>query len=225
MMRFSVPVHGVIENAPRIGKIVANNQPLCRQQGNSDPRSAIICVVEHPDVPRTRLIARRKTRCEGVEGEDQLRLCALQPLFQRSVIGTVETSNARFPICADIARDWMPIARLGREAGSGFLAVEIAHETADGRDMRGDCVFAGKDFRDRRGADVDRDVFMQQVFGDAEVNVIGQAVRGMIGDTNNAPDAGRSDLAVGFAHRNRPAIVHHAPGIAAAATSRASGVS
>jgi hypothetical protein len=50
-------------------------------------------------------------------------------------------------------------------------------------------------------------------------------VRGMIGDADDASRGWRADLAEDLAHRSRPAMVHHAAGMAAAAASRAAVVS
>jgi hypothetical protein len=50
-------------------------------------------------------------------------------------------------------------------------------------------------------------------------------VGGMVRGADDTAGDGGAELAVCFAHRNRPAMVHHPAGIAAAAASRASGVS
>jgi hypothetical protein len=47
----------------------------------------------------------------------------------------------------------------------------------------------------------------------------------VVGGADNPAGDGRAELAVGFTHRSRPAIVHQPDCIAAAAASRASGVS
>ena len=43
--RLGMAVHGIIEIAPRIGEVVADNQPLRRQQRNGDARGAVVGVV------------------------------------------------------------------------------------------------------------------------------------------------------------------------------------
>jgi len=141
------------------------------------------------------------------------------------VIGAVEAGEPRLTVRAEIAGDGVPVALGRNEAGGGFFAVEVAHEAADGGDVGGDGVILRQQFGDRLGADVEGDVLVEQILGDAEIDVSGYGVGGVIGDQHDPAGGGRADLAEDFVHRSRPAMVHHADGMVAAAASRASGVS
>ena len=119
----------------------------------------------------------------------------------------------------------MAVAGFRDEAGGVLLAVEVADKAADGGDVGGDGVVAGEPFGDGLGADVDGDMLVEQVCGDAKGDVLGHAVRGVVGGADDPAGGWRAELAEGFAHRSRPAMVHQPEGMAAAAASRASGVS
>ena len=71
-------------------------------------------------------------------------------------------------------------------------------------------------------ADVDGDVLAQQFGGDAEVDIGGHAIAGVVGDDQDAARCGRANDAESFllGHRNFPANCHHVRGITAAAASR-----
>ena len=198
--RFGMAVHGVIEIAPGIGKVVAHAQPLGCEHRDGDPRGAIIGVVEHADLPRARLVRGGQARGEAVEREDQRGLCGCQPLLQRGMIGAVEAVEPRCAVGTDIAGDCVPVAGFGDKTGGGFLAVQVAHQAADGGDVGGDGVVAGKEFGDGGGADINRDVFVQQVRGDAEGDVRRHMIAGMVSGANDPAGGRRTELVEGFAH-------------------------
>ena len=71
-------------------------------------------------------------------------------------------------------------------------------------------------------AQIDCDVLGQQGRVDPQIDIVWDAVRGMIRDHQNTAKTRGADEAVGLmrAHRSAPAMVHHTGGIAANAASR-----
>ncbi len=112
---------------------------------------------------------------------------------------------------ADIAGDEMPVA-LGRNHRRLVLAaVEIADQPADAGNMRGDGVLARQPFGDSVHADIHGDMLVEQRGIDAEIDVSGDEIGGMIGEAQQPVRARLPELAVGPAvdQRSFPLICHH----------------
>lgn len=114
---------------------------------------------------------------------------------------------------------------MGMIAGCALVAVAVADEPAGVAQEGCDAGALGQQFGHFAHADVDRDVLAEQHGINAEVDVVGHPVRGVVGDHQDAAEARRSDEAEGFAHRSLPAMRHQSGSSASAAASRAASLS
>jgi hypothetical protein len=116
----------------------------------------------------------------------------------------MEAIEPRLAVRTDIAGNWVAIAAFGHKAGGVLLAVQVAHEAADGGYVGGDGVIARQQFGDGLGADIDRDMFVEQALGDPQVDVGGNVVRGVIGGAYDTAGGRCAKLAESFAHDPKP---------------------
>ena len=114
-----------------------------------------------------------------------------------------------------IAGNCVPVARNRHHGRQMLVTVEVTDQTADPALKRRNA----RPLRHQRAhfshANVHRNVLAQQFRRDAQINVIGNEVRGMIGNDQNAPELRDTNDPIGLAHRNAPAKVHHPAGMAA----------
>lgn len=180
---FGMTVHRRVENVPRIGLVVADDNPGVGQHRQGDPRRAVVPIVEQADLPWSRKcgIALQPGR-EAVERDDQPRPMVDDPRGNGIVVGTMEPRNPRSWIDTVIAGNDMTVTDQRHQTGMILLAIKVDDEARHaGQDRR-----SGQSFRqragERLGADIDGDMAFEQRRIDAEIDIDGHMVGRMIDD-------------------------------------------
>ena len=176
-------------------------------------RRAVVLVVKQRDFPRALFVAGGHFRREAVQRQDQARLGPRDQFGQRGMIRTVEPVQPGFDIGADIAGDQRPVALARHRCGIVLAPMQVAHEAADRGDMRGHAVAPGQPVGNALDADIDRDMRVEQGRVDAQLDVFGDVVGGVVGDAQqpSRTQVVDRDLAVGEVvdhHRRSPFICH-----------------
>ena len=161
-----------------------------------------------------------------MQREDQRRRLGIELRGQRGVVRRVEPGDPRAAGLGwqHIAGDRVPVAGLGHRARGVVLAVDVADQPAEAALEGGKAGPLGQPRANLRHADVHRHVLVQQGRGDAQINVGGHMVRGVVRDHQNAAEARRAEQARDRGHRSAPPSDHHPLGSPACAASRSAGV-
>ena len=188
-------VHGVVEVAAGIGLVVAHVQATAGQGDKAQPGRAIVLIVEDADRPRALLFcAGGELRREAVDGYDQGRAGGGDLVGDGGVIGGVDGLHpqvAFFLRQVPVAGDQVAVAAGRHGAQFGGIAVQIDHQARDGGDDGRGRQRAAQTAGERIGADIHRDMIIEQRERDAQINAGRHSGRRVIGDQQQIGGAGQ----------------------------------
>lgn len=178
-----MPVHRRVEELSGIGKLVPYDHAGRCQRRDAGPGSTIIFIVEDPDFPRPGLIRLRlQLRRETVERNQKPGPVFGNHARNLRMIGPPEPIYPRQALFVRncIARQDVPVACSRDDVRRILLAIEIDHQSRDGPQQDRNTDPTVQSISQFGNADVERDMGIQQIFGDTQINIWRHMVGGMI---------------------------------------------